>query len=428
MVSEIIRLKNGLRLLLAESTDTAVATVLVYANAGSRFEKEEETGISHFIEHMFFTGTVNRPSSNDIAKEIDAIGADFNAHPSEEFTSYYIKAASEHLEKVIDVLSDMLCNSKLDEKDLEKEKKVVIEELKLHEDMPISTVNDIFSETIFAGNPLSKRIGGTLKTISSLSRENLVDYRNGFYSKDKILICVSGNFGGRSKEEIINLIEEKFTFPEPSGKQEVNNAFSQKPLGYKIQNTNQTNIIAGFYGPNYNDPDRMASKLLSIILGGNMSSRMFEQIREKKGLAYDVRTYAQSLSDIGIIYTNAGVANDKVGEALLEILKQYQKIKSDITEEELQDAKTYIVGQMKIALEDSYEIAGLYLTQALLGGKIKSVETLFEEINAVTKEDIARVASKYFVPEKLSISFVGPETVKAEIDQIIKVDKNKYLS
>jgi len=412
-----IKLKNGVKLLLVPRKDTEAATLLVYIGAGSRYENKNVVGISHFLEHLLFDGTKRRPTALDVSREIDAIGASFNGLTTEELTYFYIKAAVNQLEKIIDLLSDILLNSKCAESDIAKEKKVITEEIKMYEDTPGELVYDLFGEGIFAGNALGRRIIGRRETIAALDRKKIVDYKNQYYLGKNIYVCVSGNL--RNPSRIAKLIEKKFAFLGRKSKTEISSTFKQKKISFLAQETKQTNLIAGFYAPAFSSSERTAVRLLAIVLGGNMSSRMFQKIRVEKGLAYFIRTLYHPFLDTGFIATHAGIANEKTSEALTAILGEYQRVKKDLTAKETRDAKNYLIGQIKIDLEDSQEIGYFYLNQLFYTGKIKTPKEYFAEIEKIGREDIVSLAEKYLIAEKLTIAAIGPQSVKKDIEKII---------
>lgn len=416
---EIRKLKNGITLVLAPSNSTEAVSLIVQIGAGSRYEDDKVVGMTHFLEHILFDGTKKRPTSLDISKEIDAIGADVNAHPVEEYTNFHIKAAAEHLETVSDIFSDMLLNSRLTEKDIIKEKKVVIEEIKMRTDIPSSHVFNVFDQAIFADNSLGRYAGGTIETVGNITRNDILDFYQKFYLGDNVFISVCGNFGGKSANQVAELIESKFTFPSGTATLNKSTDFKQLKLKFLAKDCQQTNYVVGYYGCRYGSPDRLGLKLLSIILGGNMSSRMFTEIREKQGLAYDVRTFSSSLSDIGIIETIAGVADEKASDALKAIIKQYKKIKTGITKDELVKAKSFLLGQMKISFEDSNELGDFYLSQVFHTGKAETLSEISEKIAKINASDIEKIANKYFEKKYLSVAVIAKEKIKSKIEKII---------
>jgi len=415
----IKKLKNGINLVLSEDKRTEAVSLIVFIGAGSRYENNRLAGMTHFLEHILFDGTKRRPTSLDISKEIDALGADVNAHPMEEYTSFHIKSAAEHLEKTVDIFSDMLLNSLIAPKEIEKEKKVIIEEIKMRTDIPSSHVFNIFYEAIFGGNPLGRYGGGTPETIENITRKDILDFYRRYYLGSNIFISVCGNFAGKSVEEIAELIETKFTFPAGQVKLEKSADFKPQKLRFLTKDSQQTNYVIGFLGCPYNSPDRLSLKLLSIILGGNMSSRMFSEIREKRGLAYDVRTFSSSFSDVGTIETVAGVADEKADAALSAIIDEYQKIKNGVSEEELNMAKSFLTGQLKINFEDSYELGDFNLLQYFYGGKILTLSKISEKIAKIEVDDVERLAKKYLKKEKMSVAVIAKKNIQSKVEKVV---------
>ncbi|MCX6810528.1 MAG: pitrilysin family protein [Candidatus Berkelbacteria bacterium] len=416
---EIRKLKNGITLVLSEEKRTEAVSLIVFIGAGSRYESESNVGMTHFLEHMLFDGTEKRPTALDVTKEIDAIGADVNAHPSEEYTNFHIKAGAEHLEKIVEIFSDMLLNSKIGEDDIAKEKRVITEEIKMRTDIAPSYVFSLFDEAIFGGSTLGRNMMQDLEVIEKITRDDVVDFYKKFYLSNNVFISVCGNFAGKSADEIAQLIESKFTFPAGVAKFEKSLQFEQKKLSFVTKNSQQTNFIVGYYGCGYNSEDRIGLKLLSIILGGNMSSRLHTELREKRGLAYDVRTFSSSISDIGIIETVAGVADEKAGEALTAIIAEYEKVKNGVSDDELSMAKSYLLGQMKISFEDSNELGEFNLSQVFYNGKIETLSEISEKIAKITTDDIKKLANKYFDKKKLSVAVIAKESVRPAIEKVI---------
>lgn len=413
------KLKNGVTLLLVPVEGTETVSLIVNVGAGSRYEDESQIGMTHFLEHLIFDGTKRRPTALDISKEIDAIGADVNAHPTEEYTNYHIKVAFEHLEKAVDIFSDMLLESTFLDSEVEKEKKVVIEEIKMRSDISSSYIFQIFDQALFAGTPLDRYTGGTIKTISTISRENVINFYNKFYFAENVYICLAGNFSGKSQDELAQLVENKFSFTPGNCRALEKLKLSPKKLEFVVKNSQQTNLAVGFFGPDYSSPDRLAAKLMAIILGGNMSSRMFSEIREKKGLAYDVRSFQLSGFDSGSIVTVAGVADEKAGQALSAIIEQYDRIKTDISEDELAKAKTFLIGQMKLSFEDSYELGDYYLTKLFYQKKVELVSKTIEKIAKMKLEDVLVAANKYIDKNNMSVGIIAKETVRSDIEKIL---------
>lgn len=414
------KLKNGLTLIFVPTAGTETVSLIVNVGAGSRYEKTDQIGMTHFVEHLMFDGTKRRPSSLQISKEIDALGADINAHPTEEYTNFHIKTAAEHLDKIVDIIADMLTESTFLDAEIEKEKGVVIEEIKMRSDISSSYIYQIFDQALFAGTPLAHYTGGEPKAIKKFNRRSVLDFYHRYYTSSNSFICLAGNFSTRNEEELTQLIEEKFKLPDK--KQEVKKAalnLKPKKLEFVAKDSHQTNLAIGFLGPSYSDDDRLATKLLSVILGGNMSSRMFTEIREKQGLAYDVRTFLSSGLDTGSIVTVAGVADEKVEGALRAIIDQYRQIKENLTIEELEKAKTYLSGQMKLSFEDSYELGDWHLTRYFYLRKIEPFSRTLEKIAKIELVDIQKAAKKYLNFEKMSLGVIAKENINAKIEKVI---------
>ena len=413
------KIKNGLKLILVPVEGTETVSLIVNVGAGSRYEDESQIGMTHFLEHLIFDGTKRRPSSLDIAKEIDAIGADVNAHPTEEYTNYHIKAASEHLDKVVDIFSDMLTESLFAESEIEKEKKVVIEEIKMRSDIPSSYIFQVFDQALFSGTPLARYTGGTVKTISGIKRQDVLDFYNKHYFAENSYICLAGNFSGRSEESLVKLIEDKFIFKNARSSAVEQFKYKPKRLEFFAKDSQQTNLAVGFLGPDYSSSDRLVVKLLMVILGGNMSSRMFTEIREKKGLAYDVRSFQSSGSDSGSLMTVAGVADEKAIQALEAIIGEYKRAQIDITEDELEKAKTFLLGQMKLSFEDSYELGDYYLTRFFYQKKIELISETMEKIAKIKLVDVLAVADKYFDFDNMSVGVIAKEKMRPKIEKLL---------
>ncbi len=406
---EIHKLKNGITLLFVPKKETKIIDVIFSFRIGSRYEDAAKSGISHFYEHMMFDGTKNRPTANAIAKEVDVMGAAFNGHTSDEYTTYAISASENYLPKAIEILGDMISNSLLSEKDISKEKNVISEEIKMYQDMPGEYVVDIYDQAIFNGDPLSRNVIGNYETIKSVCREDLKTFKAKFYIGQNCFIGLGGNFEKFSKDEIIALIEKYLVI----GSGRKTDIFPAKVLQIKenslIKNTAQTNLMIGFLGPAYGSEEYEAFRTMAVILGGNMSSRMFNKIREELELAYDIRTEANSTTTIGTISTQAGVPNEKLVEAVEAIRSEYERIKTDMMPEEVEKAKAYQIGQLKLSTENSYNMTYLILRYYFTTGELITVDEFIDKINSVTFENVKKVANKYLISDKMTIAAIGPK-------------------
>ncbi|KKP57558.1 MAG: Peptidase M16 domain protein [Candidatus Moranbacteria bacterium GW2011_GWF2_34_56] len=413
--------KNGLRLITAPMKDTQTATVMVMVGVGSRYEEDKERGISHFIEHMMFKGTKKRPNTQIIANELDAIGGEFNAFTGKTATAYYAKSDAKHLDITLDVISDMFLNSKLETKEIEKERGTILQELNMYEDMPMRSVDDVFESLLYGDQKLGREIIGTKETISNVVRKDFVNYIKKFYVATDTVICVAGKF---DENKIIKKIEKIFSQMNQADKPDFEKVVEkQKTSQIKIKNkkTDQTHLILGARAYEDGHEDEYVLSLLSIILGGNMSSRIFINVRERQGLAYYVHTGSESYQEAGYLATSAGVEHKNLNKAVETILKEYKKISSKkVTPQELQKAKDFIKGKSVMGLESSDSVASFLIGQEVRKDKILTPEEIFKKIDKVTAEDILRVAKDIFKNEKLNLALIGPHKKSKELEEILK--------
>lgn len=413
-------LPNGLKVIFVPNNSTEVVTTMILFGVGSRYEKNEQAGISHLLEHMVYKGTKKRPTSFEIAEFIDSFGGDHNAFTSKEYTGFYVKATPKHLPDVFDFLSDLLLNSKFSADDLEKEKKVISEEIKMFEDLPMAMVENYFEAAVFGNNELGREIIGSHKTVGSVTQTELIEYCQKYYYAQNTVIVLAGNLGQKSPEELQKEIENQFCFPENESKQldtiEFPNIFQSKIVKKK---TEQSHLVIGFRTVPLNHVDFYKLEVLSVILGGSMSSRMFEEIREKRSLAYAVKTSDASYKESGALYTQAGIPNEKVEEAALAIVNEYKKIKTErVTEKELNNAKEILINKMLIKFEDSEELAYHYASSKLLLRRVETPDEMIANYRKVSATDIMETANKYFEKTRMAMSFIGPSFPEEIIKQI----------
>lgn len=389
--------------------ETETATVIVTVGVGSRYETDSEAGISHFIEHMLFKGTIKRPTFMEITAEVDAFGGEINAYTSKDRTAFYIKADSKHLGQSLDVLADIYLNSKIDEGELNKEKGAIVQEIAMYEDTPMSNVGNVFEKLLYPKVALGRDVLGSQKTVKSLTRQKIVAYRDRNYAASDTVICVTGKF---NEKKTIAEIRQLFggmrrgRTPKLKKVKEIQ-ARPQVSLAYK--KTDQTHLVLGVRSFHHNHPDRFALGLLSVILGGNMSSRLFAEVREKRGLAYYVRTGVENFHDCGYLAAQAGVNHDKVVETIQVILAEYHRMATEkVTEAELRKAKEFIKGHTVMGLESSDEVASFFIGQEVLKKKIMTADEMFQKIERVKLEDVLRVADKIFLTKHLNLAIIGP--------------------
>jgi predicted Zn-dependent peptidase len=414
-------LKNGLRIITVPMRETQTVTVMIMVGVGSRYETEKEAGLSHFIEHMFFKGTKKRPTTLHISEELDAIGGEFNAFTSKDKTMYYAKADSKHINTTLDVVCDMYLNSKIDAKEIEKERGTIIQELNMYEDTPVRNVADVF-ETMLYPDPLGREIIGSKKSLLALKRKDFIDYMSRFYRANDTVVCVTGKF---NEKDIIYKIKKYFGWMEVGKKPKIIKVIENQKnpeVKIKFKKTDQTHLILGNRAFDFNHKDRFALSLLSVILGGSMSSRLFTEVREKRGLAYYVRTMVEAYEDVGYIATQAGVEHKNLELTVKTILAEYKKITHEkVSAKELQKAKEYIKGKTIMGMEASDEVAMFFIDQEVMKKKIQTLEEKFRLIDKVTADDILKAAKDVFRNEKLNLVVIGPHKDSKKSKDFLKL-------
>ena len=405
----LTRLQHDLRLLSTPMANTEAVTILVLVGAGSRYEWREINGLAHFTEHMFFKGAKRYPNTKAVAEAIDGVGGEFNAFTSKEYAGYYVRVASEHLELALDVLSDMLLNSTFPEEEIERERGVILEEYNMYLDTPSSQVNFDFERHLFGDQPLGWDEIGTLETIKSLQRGDFVDYRAKLYTPDNTVVSVAGAF---DEATLPGLVSSSFAFSE-AGKDYTWKPFEVptdgEPIFIRQRPTEQAHLAIGVIGYPQEHEDFYTARLTGIILGGNMSSRMFLSVRERQGLAYYVNTGSFGYTDAGVMVTKAGVDISRVDQSVVAIREEYRKIVEDgLDEAEFAKAKEFFRGRLTLQLESSMRVASLLGVSELLYDKILTPREVLEKVDRVTRDDVARVSAHLFSPERMKFAVIGP--------------------
>ena len=413
-------LPNGLKVITSPIEGTKSVTVLCLIGAGSRYEKREINGISHFLEHMFFKGAERYKNAAEVASAIDAAGGDFNAFTGKEYAGYYVKLASHQKEVAFDVLGDMMLNASFLSEEIDKERNVILEEYNMYQDTPMYQVGWDFEKLMFGDQPMGWDQIGTRENIKSFTREQFLDYKHALYTPDNIVISISGNF---NENEVQELVEKYFACDDL--KQEFDylpyaKNGSQEKIILQHKKTEQAHLIVGVEGVPARHPDEFVGKILSVILGGNMSSRMFLNVREARGLAYYIRTTTDDYADVGALSTSAGIDLTRIDLAIGAILNEYKKIMEDgVSEAELTKAKEFMKGKIILRLEDSEEYAHLMGKQALLYSDIKSVDEILQKIDIVTTGDILRLSKQIFQEENLRLALIGPYDDKKRFEKLL---------
>jgi len=402
-------LQNGLRLIVIPMESFKSATVLVMVGAGSRFETKQNNGISHFLEHMAFKGTTKRPTAMAISGAIDGIGGEFNAFTGKETTGYYVKANASQVELCIDILSDMLQHSKFEASELNKERGVIIEEINMYEDTPMQKLSDVYEELLYGDTPMGWDIAGTKNVINSVKREDFLDYMGSLYSPHNITVVVAGGVKEAHVEKLVEKYFGEMRRFDIVRALKVVDSQSKSAVKVKYKKTEQVHIALGVRTISLHNTDKYALQILSAILGGGMSSRLFEEVREKRGLAYYVQSRSQTFTDCGTLVSQAGVDPKRVSQAIEVIVEQYALIKKakNVTPEELTKAKEFLKGHFVLGLEDSETVANYYANQELLQDTIETPEEKMKKLDTITVADVEMVAQKYLLDKTLNLAVIG---------------------
>lgn len=417
-----VTLNNGLKIVFEHIPYVKSVSIGIWIRAGSRNENKNNNGVSHFIEHMLFKGTKNR-SAKDIAESIDSIGGQINAFTSKECTCYYTKVLDSHVNTAIEVLADMFFNSLFDEIEIEKEKTVINEEIKMYEDSPEDLVHDLMSKTIFKNNSLSLPILGTEDTLNNLKREDIISYFNEFYVPSNTVISVAGNFDFNEILKMIKVYFEdwkaNYNKKESKCKFIISNAIAKKK-----KDIEQLHFCIGTEGVPQGKDELYALLILNNVLGGSMSSRLFQKVREEKGLVYSIYSYPSSYNDIGL-FTIYAALNPKNFSNVIEIVKDnINEIKSKyLTEEEIYKSKEQLKGNYILGLESTSSRMTSIGKSELLLGKVVSPEEIINKIDSVELLDIKNVIDKIFDKNKYNIAYVGnfhdDEKIDNELERLL---------
>ena len=407
-VFEKTTLANGIRVLTAPMPQVPSVACFVMLAAGSRYETEASKGIAHFAEHMFFKGTERRPTARTISTEIDAIGGEFNAFTGKEITGYYVKSSAETRDISLDVLVDMLRNSRFDPAEIEKEKGVILEEMNVYLDTPQRYVGNVYDRLLFADQPLGWDILGTRETIEGATRETFTNYLDSWYLPERIVVGVGGRIGdglGDRLEELLGDLQPR----ETGSPMAVDLPPDGSPVLLHTKQSEQAHLVLGVRAYPIGHPDRYALQLLSVVLGGGMSSRLFTEVRERRGLAYYVHAASGAYTDAGTLYTGAGVDVSRIDEAIATIVAELRKIAAEpVPPDELEKARGYAKGRFVLRLESPQAVIQFGLRREVLEGELEEPDDVLRELDAVTAEDIQRVAGDLLDGKRLYLAVVGP--------------------
>jgi len=418
------KLQNGLRVITVPVKNANSVTVLILVGTGSKYETKDINGISHFLEHMFFKGTKKRPNTLAISETLDRIGGQYNAFTSKEVTGFWAKVDKKHTDVALDWISDIFLNSKFEKEELEREKGVVVEELNMYLDTPTSYVSELFEDLLYGDQPAGWRIVGEKETIMNFNREKLLDYYHNNYSNENTVVCVAGSIDAKEFEGKIKKYFSRIELRKHSKKPITKEAQSKPGVLIHYKKTDQTHFCLGVRAYDMYDPRRYTLSLMAVILGGNMSSRLFISVRERNGLGYYVHTSVDATTDTGYLVTQTGIKNDSLEKAIMLILKEYKDLKNNkITEQELKKAKDYVRGTMSLSLDATDSQASFYASQEVMGEKVLTPEEKLKMIDKVSVNDIKEVAEDIFLNGKLNLSVIGPfeEKEKKNLEKILKI-------
>ncbi len=404
-------MENELPVVLVETEAFPSLTALLLVGAGSRYENRHNNGIAHFFEHMAFKGSKKYPSAIQISSLLDSLGSQHNAFTAKDHTGYWIKAPSAHFPVVIDVLSDMVLNSLLKPAEIEREKGVIAEEINMYEDLPQYKVWDLFENVLYQDNPLGFTVTGTKDTVSSFSRQTFIDYMDRLYHPNNAVLVIAG---GGLKKDYLDLVDSKFGSWQPAGTDAFTRA-KEKAGGPNFlvhqKKSEQAHFILGYRALARTDKRRYVLTLLAAILGGGMSSRLFFEVRERRGLCYYIQSGVEAMAETGYLFNRAGVSPkvEKVKEAVTVILEEIAKVAAGyLRDDEIKRAKEMIKGRLILSLEDSYNTASFYGKRLLLDKELKAPQAIIKEIDRVEKEELEALAKEIFTTRKLNFAIVGP--------------------
>ena len=414
-------LGNGLRVITSAMPHTRSVCITIFIGAGSRYEREEEAGTSHFIEHLCFKGTQRRATAKEIAEAIEGVGGLLNGGTDKELTVYWCKVARPHFPLALDLMVDMLRYSRFDAQDMERERRVIIEELNESMDSPHHRVNLLIDEVVWPAQPLGRDIVGSKETVNALSREMLLDYLSHRYVPNNTVVSVAGDIG---HEEVLSSVSEAFgdwAMATPQPPYPAEDRQEESRLRIERRDTEQAHLCLAVRGLPIAHPDRFNLDLLNVILGEGMSSRLYLEIREQRGLAYDIHSYVDHFLDSGAVTIYAGVDPKHVADIIAAILEELAHLKEEVPALELTKAKELAKGRLLLRMEDSRSVAGWMGGQELLAGQIRTVDEMVSIIDAITPQDLKRVAAQLLLTEKLNLAIVGPLAGEDRLRSLLKL-------
>ena len=418
---EKVTLDNGLRLITATMPHTRSVAINFFIGTGSRYENDEQAGISHFIEHVCFKGTEKYPTSTDISSVIEGVGGMLNAGTDKELTIYWCKVAQPHFLSALDVLADILINSKFDPAEIEKERQVIIEEINMSLDSPGQRVSMLIDEIVWPGHPLGRDIAGSKETVMAITREMMLDYLAGQYQPGNTVLAIAGAINHQETIDAVNKATAGWIKKRPRTQFTPYQSQTGRRVLIEKRDTEQTQLCLALPGLSMVHPERFKLDLLNIILGEGMSSRLFTEIRDKLGLAYSIQSYAEHFLDTGVMAIPAGVDNKNLGVAVKAILAELARLKEKIPEAEIKKAKELFKGRILLRMEDSRSVAGWTGSQEILMGEILTVDEVITIVDAITAGELKKLAEELLKGEGLRLAAVGPIDPEGNWEDLLKI-------
>jgi predicted Zn-dependent peptidase len=416
-----VTLDNGLRLVTTTMPHTRSVAISFFIGSGSRYESDEQAGISHFIEHMCFKGTVKRPTSFDVCTVIEGVGGMLNAGTDKELTIYWCKIARPHFYAALDLLADILLNSRFEPNEIEKERQVIIEEIKMSLDFPAQRVSMLIDELLWPGHALGRDVAGSRESVAVITRDMMIDYLSRQYQPGNTVLAVAGDIQHEEVVAAINRTMAGWETRQPRVSYTPYRGEKGRRVLIEKRDTEQTQLCLALPGLSLVHPERFKLDLLNVILGEGMTSRLFTQIRDNLGLAYSVQSYAEHFLDTGAITVAAGVDAKNLPAAIKAILQEMTRLREIIPAEELAKAKELFKGRMILRMEDSRSVAGWLGGQEVLTGKILTVDQVIAIIDAITAEELQRLASDLLDGEKLRLAVVGPISPDEPLEDLLEL-------
>lgn len=417
-----IVLKNGLRLILVPQPAGLAASVLILVEAGSEYEAKKINGLSHFLEHMVFKGTENRPRPGMIAEELTALGSQYNAFTTQEYTGYWAKVAAHKLPKILEIVSDLYLHPLFAPEEIEKERGVVIEEMNMYEDMPMRRIQDHFLKLLYGDQPAGWKVDGEKEVVRRLMREDFLKYRAERYAPKGTVVVVAGKF---NEKEVVAQVKKTFgglKRRELRAKTKTRERQAKPQLMLKFKESDQGHLVLGFRAFDIFDKRRFAIQVLADILGGGMSSRLWKKVREELGAAYYIHSDAELFIDHGVMGVSAGVDHSKIEVVIKAILDECAKMRDELVPpEELKRAKDHITGHLILELETSDQLAGFYGAQEVATREPLQPDAIVSRINGITAEEVRSVARDLFKNKKLNLAIIGPYRNEAIFQKILRL-------